>query len=128
MTLHYASNRVRGYTTKITIPVSGATVPASLKRIELEVKVAGRSFTRTLPPLPDQVSAFDWDGLDSLGNPIVGSITAQINIGFVYEAFYYAASGEFIKSFANVGNNVTGIKARNEITIRKNDERVITEV
>jgi RHS repeat-associated protein len=116
MTLHYASDRVEGYKTKISVPASGATVPASLKRIIVRVKVAGRLFVANLPPLPNQKSEFNWDGLDRLGRPVVDSVNAHVEIGFVYDAVYIAARASISRAFANAGSDVTGVQARQEIT------------
>jgi hypothetical protein len=46
-TLHYQSRRAEGHKPDrvIDIPVSGATVPASLKGIGLSVMVSGKAFT-----------------------------------------------------------------------------------
>lgn len=121
MTLHYASNRVKGFQPKITIPASGPTVPASLKGIIVKVEVAGRIFEQNLSPLPNQKAEFIWDGLDSLGRPAIGSPTAYVSVGFVYDAVYWTA-GNFAQAFAQAGSNVTGIRARQEvISWRRND-------
>ena len=50
-TLNYRSDRVPGRIASNTleIPLSEDTVPASLKRIELEIRVAGQSFQQTFP-------------------------------------------------------------------------------
>ncbi|MCP4000514.1 MAG: hypothetical protein GY727_06365, partial [Gammaproteobacteria bacterium] len=69
---------------------------------------------------PDQKVEFVWDGLDHLGNSVAGSIKADVNIGFVYDAVYYSA-GDFAQAFAQAGTNVTGIRSRQEITSWKND-------
>ena len=114
MTLHYASNRVKGYKSVITIPVSGSSVPSSLKNIIVQMELAGRTFETTLSPLPNQKAEFIWDGLDYLGKP-VGSTTASISIGFVYQAVYYSG-GNFAQAFAQAGTDVTGIRARQEVT------------
>jgi len=84
MALHYASNRVEGYKTVISIPVSGTSVPASLQRIVVEMNVAGRTFTEVLSPLPDQRAEFAWDGLDFLEKKVFGSVIASIKTGFFY--------------------------------------------
>ncbi|MCI5163167.1 MAG: hypothetical protein D3917_14345, partial [Candidatus Electrothrix sp. AX5] len=97
MTLHYASNRVDGYQQVITVPASGDTVPDSLKSIIVEVKLAGRTLTQTLEPLPNQQAQFVWDGLDYLGRE-AGTVDADVAVGFVYEAVYYRA-GEFSNAF-----------------------------
>ena len=115
MTLHYASSRVKGYKTTVTIPVSGETVPVSLQSIIVKVEVAGRSFATTLQPLPNQKVEYVWDGLDYLGRPVTGTVNATISIGYVYQAVYYSAGSNFVQSFAQVGTNVTGIRSREEI-------------
>jgi len=88
--LHYASGRAPGregaYT--LNIPVSRETLPASLKRIALELRVAGQVFRKTLPALTNQIYHFVWDGRDAYGRRVQGQQTAAIRIGYVYEAFY----------------------------------------
>jgi RHS repeat-associated protein len=118
MTLHYASNRVPGYRHKITVPASGSTVPASLKNIVVEARVAGQTLTQTLAPSSNQVAELLWDGLDSLENPVVGKSKAYIRIGFVYDGVYREPS-EMSRAFAQFGSAVTGVLTRNEITIWK---------
>ena len=119
-TLHYTSNRVDGYKDVVTIPVSGQSLPASLKRIEVSLHIAGQTFKHTLAPLPNQMVEFIWDKHDYLGNDVTGSTIANINIGFVYDAVYTKA-GNFQQSFAQAGNNITAIRARQEIiSLKKN--------
>ena len=63
MTLHYASNRVKGFKSNITIPASGDTVPSSLKNIIVKMELAGRIFETTLPAQPNQrlnLYGMDW--------------------------------------------------------------------
>ena len=123
-TLHYASNRVSGYKSVISIPVSGANLPASLKKIKVTMRIAGQVFEQTLDSLPDQKVEFTWDGLDYLGNTVAGSIKADVSIGFVYDAVYLSP-GNFTQSFAQAGTNVTTIRARQEIiTWKKYTERI----
>ncbi|WP_417917092.1 carboxypeptidase regulatory-like domain-containing protein [Candidatus Electronema sp. JC] len=124
MTLHYASNRVDGYKQVITVPASGDTVPDSLKSIIVEVKLAGRTLTKTLEPLPNQQAQFVWDGLDYLGRE-AGAVEADVAIGFVYDAVYYSA-GNFSNAFAQAGSDVTGIRARQEVTSWQRSQLPIT--
>jgi len=131
MTMHYASNRVQGYKTVVTIPASGSAVPATLKRIIVRMTVAGRIFSAVLPPAPNQKAEFIWDGLDYLGNQVVGSRLATISIGFGYVPVYYASSGgggggdggggSIAMAWAQAGNDVTGIESREEIVFWKTD-------
>jgi RHS repeat-associated protein len=110
ITLHYASNRVDGYKTRISVPCSGETTPASLKNIIVKVEVAGRILEQVLDPLPNQKAEFIWDGVDHLERPISDSIIAHISVGFLYDAVYYNAS-----NFAQAGNEITAIRARQEV-------------
>ena len=117
MTLHYASNRVDGYGAVISIPASGSTVPVDLQRIVVELNVAGRTFTRTLSPLPNQKTEFVWDGLDFLGEKVVGRTMASIRYGFVYPAYYMTPS-DFRQAFAQAtSGTMTAIEARQEIIL-----------
>jgi RHS repeat-associated protein len=115
MTLHYASNRVEGQKTVITVPASGETIPSSLKSIIVRLDVAGRIFEAVLQPLPNQKVEYTWDGLDYRGSNVVGPVNALISLGFVYDAVYYSADSSFAQSFAQAGMNVTPIRSREEI-------------
>jgi RHS repeat-associated protein len=120
ITLHYASNRVEGYKTGIDVPASGNTVPASLKKIIVNVNLAGRTLKQILEPLPNQKATFVWDGLDHLGRPVSGSAAAHVKVGFVYDVVYLSP-GNVARAFAQAGSDVTGIRARQEVTSWKRD-------
>ena len=124
ITLHYASNRVEGYKTVVSVPCSGETTPASLKNIIVKVEVAGRILEQVLDPLPNQKAEFIWDGVDHLGRPISGSVTAHISVGFLFDAVYYRAS-----NFAQAGNEITAIRTRKEvISWKRSNLTVYSEV
>ena len=125
MTLHYASDRVPGYQYQITVPASGETVPASLKKIVVRVEVAGQSLEQILDPLPDQLAEFIWDGLDHMGRRINGPATASISVGFVYNVVYYSTRAQFEQAFAQAGGIATGIRARREVGLWRKYEIVI---
>jgi RHS repeat-associated protein len=116
LALHYAGNRTSGFKPRVTIPASGPSVPISLKRIVVQMTVAGRTFETNLPPEPNRQVEFVWDGLDYLGREVTGSVPATISIGFVYPAFYYSSFDSVAPAFARAGNNVTGVWARQEVT------------
>jgi len=124
ITLHYASDRVDGYKTVINIPVNGATVPSSLKSIIVRVKVAGRTFEHISDPLPNQIAEFIWDGLDHIGKPVNGTVTARASVGFVYDGVYWIP-GEYEPSFGMPGLAPTGISARQEVISWKDNDMVI---
>ena len=126
LTLHYTSNRVKGYKTLISVPASGDTVPDSLKNIIVRVTVAGRTFEQTLAPLPDQTIEFAWDGLDSLGRVVDYPTKAHISIGFEYDLVYHSSSSSFTQAFGQVGDEPTLILGRQDITIWKQKDIVLS--
>ena len=121
LTLHYASNRTPGYHHVITVPASGDTVPSSLKRIIVQLTVAGRTFEQILNPLPNQQAEFEWDGLDYLGREVIGSATAHVGIGFVYDGVYQRTL-----SFGSNGTGlITGSRTRQEVALWRLDELTV---
>ena len=124
MTLHYASNRVKGHKTIISVLASGQTIPDSLKNIIVKVEIAGRNFKKILPPLPDQRAGFIYNHLDHLGRPTKGGIIAHIHVGFLYDAVYWKP-GRFQRAFARVGENATPIYARQEIVSWRHSEQIV---
>ncbi|MBE9484413.1 MAG: hypothetical protein IMY74_06180, partial [Bacteroidetes bacterium] len=125
ITLHYASNRVNGYQTKITVPASGDTVPDSLKRIIVQVKIAGRALRQILDPLPNQVAEFIWDGKDSLGRHVDWTVKAHVSVGFAYD-LVYLVPGDFENAFGQAGGDLTGIRTREELISWKNHILIIS--
>lgn len=90
LALNYRGNRVPGRQSAYTlrIPLSGDTAPASLKRIELGIAVAGRSFNQTFPPVARQTTTFTWDGRDAYGRTLQGTQAVTVAISYVYDAVY----------------------------------------
>jgi RHS repeat-associated protein len=129
MTLHYSSNRVEGYKTVISVPVSGETVPASLKNIIVKVEVAGHILEQVLSPLPNQKAEFIWDMFDYLGRLPIGKIIVHVSIGFQYDLVMYSASDEFAQAFAQSGDSATLLRGRqNMILWKHNDITAFSEV
>jgi len=93
--LHYSSDRVPGNiaTNTVNVPLSGDTVPESLKRIVLEIKVAGRRFRHSLVASPHQSYAFTWDGKDAYGRLVQGVQVLTSRIGYVYQGCYGVPPG-----------------------------------
>jgi RHS repeat-associated protein len=114
--LRYQSDRVPGRKASNTleIPASGASVPQSLKRIEVQVGVAGRRFTDTLPAAPNQQYSFTWDGKDSFGRTVQGAQPATVRIGYVYDGVY-----EGTTRFGSSGGGAYEVRSRNEITLTR---------
>ena len=89
--LHYSSARAPGRTTgqTINIPLSRDSVPASLKRIEVDIEVAGRVQTVMLDPDLNLDLTYPWDGLDAYGRKVSGAVKSKINIRNMYDLVYY---------------------------------------
>jgi RHS repeat-associated protein len=121
-TLNYRSDRVPGRKSGQTLDISlsGSSVPASLKRIDLELDVAGRRLTSTYPAAPNQRTTVTWDGLDSYGRSIQGRVPAIVRIGYVYQGQYLASLDQRLRIFgalADQGIPFTRVPRRNEITL-----------
>ncbi len=117
--LNYRSDRVPGRKAAYTlnIPLSGATLPASLKRIALEISIAGRLFTESLSATINQNYTFTWDGKDAFGRSIQGGVPANVRIGYVYQAIYQTPA-QLDQSFAALsGIPMTGDRGREEVTL-----------
>jgi RHS repeat-associated protein len=121
LTLHYRSDRVTGRKSgaTLTIPLSGSSVPTSLKHIELEVLIAGQRFTQTFPAQPNQTATFIWDGNDAYGRSVQGKQPVAVHIGFVYDASYMQPAQLQQAFSAFSGIPLTGNRARQEITLWK---------
>jgi len=106
-TLHYRSDRTAGRKTNTTlnIPLSGTTVPASLKRIELTIEVAGQRYSQAFPPAPNQSHSYTWNGLDAYGRHVEGSQTATVRVGYVYSPVYYEAANRTARAFGETSDN-----------------------
>lgn len=117
--LHYQSERTPGRSnaTQLLIRLSGARVPKSLKRIDLEVEVLGRVTKQSFPAGPNISYTFAWDRQDAYGRVWQGRQTAKVRVGWAYDASYQS-TGRF--GFSGNGVPITGDRARQEITLWKN--------
>src|SRR5262249_48113497 len=117
--LRYSSYRAPGRgVTLVDIPLSGAELPASLLRIDLDVSIAGRHFLKSFPPTPNQRYSLTWDGLDIYGREArQGGRIAVVRIGYVYTAVTYREPAALIASFAAFGPALTNSRLRQEVTL-----------
>lgn len=108
--LNYRSDRVpdRRAAYQVRIPVTGATVPASLKRAEVEVQVAGQKHRQTFPAAPDRTTTFEWDGRDGYGRVVQGRQWANIQITFVYPAVFQSSARAYRQAWAVATGAVQG--------------------
>jgi len=119
--LHYRSDRVSGYKNNvIEIPLSGNSIPSSLKRIELEILIAGKFYREIFLAQTNLATTFIWDGKDVYNRLVNGSVEAVININYIYSTVYFAARVDFDKSFSDFGSRqVIGERGSSEISINK---------
>ncbi|MEO0248722.1 MAG: hypothetical protein ABIN58_04095, partial [candidate division WOR-3 bacterium] len=119
-TLNYTSDRVPGRKGPKTlrIPLLGQTIPSGLRHIELEIYVAGRKFTETIPALPGQAYDFTWDGRDAYGRYLNnGSQVATIIIGYAYDSSYLVPGNGDPSFGTSSGETIPGIQARGDVSI-----------
>jgi len=125
--LHYQSDRVSGRKAANTLKISlsGQSIPASLKRIELELLIAGRIFTQSFPALPNLNTSFTWDGKDAYGRVVQGNQHVTVRIGFVYDGVYMEPA-EAQQAFGLYsGTAITISRARAEFTMWQESIRAI---
>ncbi|HHW85535.1 MAG TPA: hypothetical protein GX400_04935, partial [Chloroflexi bacterium] len=122
--LHYQSDRAAGYqlARTIDIPLSGATLPPQVKRIDLEVLVAGQQDTATFPAQPNQQTTYIWNGRDGYNRLLQGVQPATVRVGYVYDGVYLDSrpGPEYDQTFGHFsyyGAPVSGDFARREVTL-----------
>jgi len=108
--LVYQSDRVQGGRT-VPIPLSGPTVPASLKRIDMQLTVAGTTTTQSFPPQANLTYEYPWTGVDAFGRQLQGMQTIWAHVTFVYNGFYSTAT----TGFGGYGLPIQGDETRREI-------------
>ncbi|MBY0495295.1 MAG: chitobiase/beta-hexosaminidase C-terminal domain-containing protein, partial [Cyanobacteria bacterium] len=121
--LSYRSDRVPGYSAvrTMSIPLTRSSVPASLKRVELSVSVAGQKHQFDYSPAPGQSTSFTWNGLDAYGRARIGQQPATATVSHVYDGVYYSVSN-FQKNFAlppPISAPVIGDPLRREISVQE---------
>jgi hypothetical protein len=117
--LHYRGDRVPGRKNAFSIPIilSGASIPATLKRIELIIDVAGKHYAQSFAAAPNLSTTYAWDGLDAYGRALQGGQKVWVQIGYVYDAVYQQPAN-FDQAFAAFsGIPLSGNRARQEITL-----------
>jgi len=121
-TLNYRSDRVYGRASarQVTMPLSGESVPDSLKRIELRVEVAGQTYQEQFSATSGQSHVFTWDGLDAYGRILQGIRAAHLTLGYVYNGSY-TESGDTDTNFGEPGEfEIEASLTREELTFVQN--------
>jgi RHS repeat-associated protein len=124
--LNYQSDRAPGHTAAYTlkIPLSGANVPGTLRRIHLEIEVAGRRIVENFPPQPNQTHTFTWDGKDAYGRSLQGAQPIRVAVSYEYRAQYFALAGAAAASFGRAGGGGGGPGGAAEFVAFRNAQEI----
>lgn len=100
--LNYSSDQVPGRKAFLDVNLSGATIPASLRRIRLLIGIAGQNHAFSFAAAANLKHRFVWDGKDAYGRIVTGSQKATISIGYEYPVVYYSPD-DFGQAFGRIG-------------------------
>ncbi|HEV2721075.1 MAG TPA: hypothetical protein VG323_13725, partial [Thermoanaerobaculia bacterium] len=59
-----------------------------MKRIDLEITVAGNTTRQSFPAAPNQTYRYTWNGLDRFGRPVVGGAPAFVRTSYAFDGVY----------------------------------------
>ena len=118
-TLNYKSDRVPGRqaANHLELTLSGDTISEDLKRIDLEIFVAGRKVVESFSPAANLKHTFIWDGKDAYGRTLLGRQPVQVRVGHVYQGVYYEPDDSDRSFGIPTGIPITGSRARQEVTL-----------
>ncbi len=119
-TLHYQSDRVPGRRVARTleIPLTGATLPPGVERVEVGVSIAGQDVQQSLAPGASQSYGFTWDGKDGYGRSLQGRQPFTARVGYVYRGSYAEPAPGPEPSFGLPGGSpISSDPARSEVTL-----------
>jgi RHS repeat-associated protein len=125
--LNYRSNRARGWlrNDQFAINLIENAPPASLKRVELVLNVAGKRESLVFDPEPDLFYTVKVEGEDAYGRSISATPVSAI-IKHVYTAQYYGveSSNSFARSFGRLTNTNNRIRIGRD---RANSEIILSK-
>lgn len=96
--LIYDSKRAIGYQDKnlIAVPVTdNRDLPAGLKRIEMDVYLAGKRFSETFGLEKNQKFEIAWDGKDAFDRSLVGKHPYFVEVRYIYKNDIEAARKDY---------------------------------
>jgi YD repeat-containing protein len=111
-TLHYDSDRQVGREPSLVVPLSGSTLPGPVGQIELDVTVAGQTFTQYFAPQTNLTTTFAWNGTDAFGRLVQGEQPITVQASNLYLASYAEAS-----TFGQWGIGTSVIEPANDIPL-----------
>jgi RHS repeat-associated protein len=123
--LNYRSNRTPGYRVgnRVELPL-GDQLPASLRRIDVDVQIAGQRLSRSFTDRSAAFAIVDWDGRDAYGRVLKGSQRAQVRVGYVYGIVYQqpGALGRTFARFSAQGVKLTGNREQATLALERTFE------
>lgn len=120
--LAYASDRTPGYEAAYTLrfPLrDGATLPAEVQAVALDVSIAGRKYSYAYTPAEvnaDGTEEIEWDGKDAYGRKLQGRQPVRAELRYDY-AFGYQASALFGQ--AGNGTAIPNVAPRTRLSVRQ---------
>ncbi len=128
--LHYQSQRTRGFSSSrsLRVDLTRSVLPPGVKQVKLSISVGGRRLDQTFTPVPNQSISYTWDGRDAFGRPVAGGHKAEVSVGYVYDAVYYASPGAFAASFGLTSGQPTPISRQgSEIVLGRDGDVELTD-
>ncbi len=94
-TLNYSSERMAGARTPtvIDVPLTGATIPASVLGVQLQASAMGRSVYQSFTAAPNQRATLSWDPVDRFGRPVSGAQHLSVTVSYAYPTYYWLPQG-----------------------------------
>jgi len=115
--LEYNSARTARTRSKVKVQLTGAQPPVPLRAVELTADIAGRRIRQTFQPGANLSHTIDWDGADAYGRNVTGARNAEIEIAYVYDA-YFATPGGLLNAWAQPGTGpMTSTSARMQVRL-----------
>ncbi|HVP61522.1 MAG TPA: RHS repeat-associated core domain-containing protein [Myxococcaceae bacterium] len=107
--LTYFSDRTAGRldALAVDIPITGATVPASIRSVRVDIEGVGRAWSASFTSAPNQTYTFVWDGLDGYGRRPQGPQRFKITTAFEYDLKYLASTTRTVDQLTSVLNDST---------------------
>jgi RHS repeat-associated protein len=109
--LRYRSRRTAASRT-VTVPLSGASLPPFLARIDLHIAVAGQFLELHFPAAPNQSYTFVWDGRDAYGRLLHGSTPVSVSVVYAYLPPYGLPAGSSYSFGRTAAGELGGPAAR----------------
>jgi RHS repeat-associated protein len=107
--LNYISDRVPGHAATLQVPLTPASIPASMQGGGVDLHVGGRIISQPFAATPSLTTTVTWDGLDAYGRRMEGEQYAQVGIHYDYIPTF-----EETPRFAGPpGTTVIGVPGRN---------------